>query len=114
MHDGIDEACAAVQAAAAGKSKAAISRMLAAEFRARDVDLPPPLFDVAVQRIAAGAHLPGEPLVSVRQSGPLRLPFIGKALRRGLEPALDALREHVSQEGWTTAWCGGRAGLRLA
>jgi hypothetical protein len=99
MQDTIDEACEAVQAAAAGKSKAAIRRMLTAEFRARDVSLPRPLFDVAVNQIAAGTYVPGEPLVSVRRSGLLSLPFIGKAIGRSLEPALEALREHISEEG---------------
>ena len=99
MQDTIDEACEAVQAAAAGKSKAAIRRMLTAEFRARDVSLPSPLFDVAVNRIAAGTYVPGEPLVSVRRSGLLALPFIGKAIGRRLEPALEALREHIAEEG---------------
>jgi hypothetical protein len=99
MQDTIDEACEAVQAAAAGKSKAAIRRMLTAEFRARDVSLPLPLFDVAVNQIAAGTYVPGEPLVSVRRSGLLSLPFIGKAVGRRLEPALEALREHIAEEG---------------
>jgi hypothetical protein len=99
MQDAIDEACEAVQAAAAGKSKAAIRRMLTAEFRARDVSLPLPLFDVAVNQIAAGTYVPGEPLVSVRRSGLLSLPFIGKAIGRRLEPALEALRENISEEG---------------
>jgi hypothetical protein len=99
MQDTIDEACEAVQAAAAGKSKAAIRRMLTAEFRARDVSLPPPLFDVAVNQIAAGTYVPGEPLVAVRRSGLLTLPFIGKAIGRRLEPALEALRENIAEEG---------------
>jgi hypothetical protein len=73
--------------------------MLTAEFRARDVCLPSPLFDVAVNQIAAGTYVPGEPLVSVRRSGLLSLPFIGKAIGRSLEPALEALREHISEEG---------------
>ncbi|HET9971303.1 MAG TPA: hypothetical protein VFQ68_23915 [Streptosporangiaceae bacterium] len=99
MQDILDEACEAVQAAAAGKSRAAIRRMLMAEFRARDVSLPPPLFDVAVKQIAAGTYVSGEPLVSVRRSGLLSLPFIGKAIGRRLEPALEALREHIAEEG---------------
>lgn len=99
MQNIIDEACEAVQAVAAGKSKAAIRRMLTAEFRARDVSLPPPLFDVAVNQIAAGTFVPGDPLVSVRCSGLLSLPFIGKAIGRRLEPTLEALREHISEVG---------------
>ena len=98
MQDTIDEACEAVQAAAAGKSKAAIRRMLTAEFRARDVSLPSPLFEVAVDQIAAGTYVPGEPLVAVRRSGLLTLPFIGKAIGRRLEPALEALRENIAEE----------------
>ena len=73
--------------------------MLTVEFRSRDVDLPPPLFDVLVQQIAAGTYVPGEPLISVRHSGLMRLPFIEKALRRGLGPALEALREERVEYG---------------
>jgi hypothetical protein len=93
MQDSIGEACQAVQAAAAGKGKAAIRRMLTAEFRARGVDLPPPLFDVAVKQIAAGTYTPGEPLVSVHHSGLLRVPFVRKAIGHALGPTLEA---HVS------------------
>jgi hypothetical protein len=99
MQDIVREACEAVQAAAAGKDKAAIRRMLAAEFRSRDYDLPPELFDVLVDQLAAGTYVPGEPLVSVRCSGLLSLPFIGPAIGRFLEPALQALKEHISTEG---------------
>jgi hypothetical protein len=99
MQDILREACEAVQAAAAGKSKAEIRRMLTAEFRSRDYDLPPPLFDVLVDQLAAGTYVPGEPLVSVRCSGLLHLPFIGPAIGRFLEPALEALKEHISTEG---------------
>lgn len=99
MQDVIDQACQAIQAAAAGKSKAAARRMLTAEFHARDISLPPELFDVAVNQVAAGTYVPGEPLVSVRHSGLLSLPFIRKAIRRRLEPAFEALREHNAEEG---------------
>jgi hypothetical protein len=99
MQDIIDEACEAVQATAAGKSRVAIRRMLTAEFRARDVSLPPPLFDVAVKQIAAGTYVSGEPLVSVRRSGLLSLPFIGKVIGRRLEPAMEALREQGVEHG---------------
>jgi len=99
MRDSIDEACEAVQAAARGKDKAAIRRMLRAEFQSREVDLPPPLFEVAVKRIAAGTYASGEPLVAVHRSGLLRMPVIGKALRHALGPTLEGLREHVSEPG---------------
>jgi hypothetical protein len=99
MRSSIDEACEAVQAAARGKNKATIRRMLWAEFQSREVDLPPPLFDVAVERIAAGTYVRGEPLVSVRRSGVLHMPIIGKVLRHALGPSLEALREHVIAEG---------------
>lgn len=94
MQNILDEACEAVQAVAAGKSKAAIRRMLTAEFQARGFSLPPLLFDAAVNQIAAGTYVPGEPLVSVRRSGLFSLPFIGKAIGRWLEPVLEAAREH--------------------
>jgi hypothetical protein len=99
MQDIIDEACQAIQAAATGKSKAAVRRMLAAEFQARDISLPPPLFDVAVDQVAAGTYIPGQPLVSMRRSGLLTWPFIGKAIGRRMEPALAALREHIAEAG---------------
>ena len=100
MRDSLGEACEAVQAAAAGKSKAEIRRMLIAEIRAREApSLPPALLDVAVEKIAAGTYVRGEPLVSVRCSGLLQMPFIGKAIGRFLEPALEALKQHVSEEG---------------
>ena len=99
MRDIVREACEAVQAGAAGKGKAAIRQMLTAEFRSRDFDLPPELFDVLVDQLAAGTYVPGEPLVSVRCSGLLRMPFIGPAIGRFLEPALEALKEHISTEG---------------
>jgi hypothetical protein len=59
-------------------------QMLTAEFRARDVSLPAPLFDVAVNQIAAGTYVPGEPLVSVRGGGPAseRKPAISGCLAR--------------------------------
>lgn len=99
MQNIIDEACQAVQAAATGKSKAAVRRMLAAEFQARDISLPPPLVEVAVDQIAAGTYVPGQPLVSVRRSGLLTWPFIGKAIRRRMEPALAAMQEHITENG---------------
>jgi hypothetical protein len=105
MLDGIDEACEVVQAAAAGKGKAAIRRMLTEEFRSRDVELPPDLFDVLVKQIAAGTYAPGEPLVSVHRSGLLRVPFIRKAIGRMLEPALEELSEQGVMGGgvvWVT------------
>jgi len=52
-----------------------------------------------VDQLAAGTYVPGQPLVSVRCSGLLRLPFIGPAVGRFLEPALEALKEHISTEG---------------
>ena len=91
MSDSIGEACQAVQAAAAaGKSKAQIREMLAAEFRARDAPtLPPELFEVAVERIAAGTYDPREPLVSVRRTGLLRLPFVRNAIRDAFKSAME-------------------------
>ena len=93
MFDGIREACDAVQAAAAGKDEATIRQMLAAEFRSRDVSLPPEMFDVLVKKIAAGTYTPGEPLISgsVHYGGLLRVPFIRKALRQMFDAAI---REH--------------------
>jgi hypothetical protein len=88
MRDSIGEACEAVQVTAAGKSQAEIRRLLTAEFRARDVSLPPELFEVAVKRIAAGTYDPREPLFSVHRTGLLRVPFIRKALRHAFESAL--------------------------
>jgi hypothetical protein len=88
MQDIVREACEAVQAAAP-KGKAAIRRMLTAEFQARDFSLPPELFDVLVKQIAAGTYAPDEPLVSVRRSGLIRVPSIRKAVRHALEQALD-------------------------
>jgi hypothetical protein len=87
MQDVVREACEAVQAAAP-KGKTAIRRMLTAEFQARAFSLPPELFDVLVQQLAAGTYAPGEPLVSVHRSRLLRVPFIRKAIRHALEPAL--------------------------
>ncbi|MGH3193495.1 MAG: hypothetical protein ACRDPY_42600 [Streptosporangiaceae bacterium] len=56
--------------------------MLAAEFRSRDVSLPPEIFDSLVKKIAAGNYTPGDPLisVSVQYGGLLRVPFIRKGL----------------------------------
>ena len=90
MWDSIREACDAVQAAAAGEDEAAIRRMLEAEFRARDVSLPPEIFDSLVKRIAAGTRAPGEPLVSVQYGGLLRVPFIRKAIRHIFDSAVAA------------------------
>jgi hypothetical protein len=90
MWDSIREACDAVQAAAAGEDEAAIRRMLEAEFRARDVSLPPEIFDSLVKRIAAGTRAPGEPLVSVQYGGLLRVPFIRKAIRHMFDSAVAA------------------------
>jgi hypothetical protein len=89
MPSSIDEACETVQAAAVGKSRAEIRRMLAAEFRSRDAPpLSPELFEVAVDQIAAGTYVAGEPLVSVHCTGLLRVPFIRKALRHAFESAV--------------------------
>lgn len=73
--------------------------MLRAEFQSREVDLPPPLFEVVVERIAAGTYASGEPLVAVHRSGLLHMPVIGKARRHALGPTLEALREQVSEHG---------------
>jgi hypothetical protein len=89
MRGSFDAACEAVQAAAAGKSKAEIRRLLTEEFRSRDVPpLPPELFEVAVQQIATGTYIPGEPLGFVRRTGLLRVPFVRNALRRAFDAAL--------------------------
>jgi hypothetical protein len=94
MHDSMREACEAVQAAAAGKSTAEIRRMLEAEFRSRNAPtLTPDLYDVLAKQIAAGTYDPNEPLVSVRRTGLLRVPFIRKAIRQALESA-------VEEHGW--------------
>jgi hypothetical protein len=92
MHDSIGEACQAVQAAAAGKTRAQIREMLTAEFRSRDLPpLEPELFEVAVQLIAAGIYDPRKmPVsVSVHRTGLLRAPFFRKALRGAFDAALD-------------------------
>jgi hypothetical protein len=105
-------ACEAVQAAAP-KGRAAIRRMLTAEFQARDFSLPPELFEVLVKQLAAGTYTPGEPLVSGHRSGLLRVPFIGKAIRRQLGPMLAELAEHVPVEtfvGYGAPEGGGRDG----
>ena len=102
MRDPVGEACEAVQAAASGKDKAAIRRMLMAELRSREApSLPPELLDVAVEKIAAGTYVRGEPLASVscRPAGLLRVPFLGKAIGHFLEPAFEALKQHISEEG---------------
>lgn len=93
MQDPIQEACEAVQAAAAGKSRAEIRRMLVEEFRSREVDLPSDLMDALVKQIATGTYVPGGPLVSVHRTGLLRLPFFRKAIR-------DALESAVAEHGW--------------
>jgi hypothetical protein len=90
MWDGISEACDAVQAAAAGKDETEIRRMLTAELRSRDVSLPPEIFDSLVKKIAAGTRAPGEPLVSVKYGGLLRVPFIRNAVRQMFQSALTA------------------------
>lgn len=115
MQDPINEACEAVQAAAAGKDEAAIRRMLTAELRSREVDLPPELFDVLVRQIAAGTYGSGEPIVSVHGTGLLRVPFIRKAVGQLFKPAFEEVARQVSaglsgqdgvrvteQEGWPT------------
>jgi hypothetical protein len=84
MQDVIREACEAVQAAAP-KGKAATRRMLAAEFQARGLSLPPELFDVLVKQLAAGTYVPGEPVV--HRTGLLRVPFVRKAIRHAFEQA---------------------------
>jgi hypothetical protein len=99
MQDKIDEACEAVQAAAGGKSKATIRRLLTAQFQARGASLPAPLFEQAVRQIAAGTYVRGAPLISVRRGGLLRLPFIGKAMGRPLQSALDVLSHEGMQPG---------------
>ncbi len=86
VQDPMGEACEAVQAAAP-KGKAAIRRMLTAEFQARDFSLPPELFDVLVNQLAAGTYAPGEPVVSVHRTGLLRVPFIRKAIRQAFQQA---------------------------
>jgi len=96
MQDPVGEACEAVQAAAAGKDKAAIRRMLTAELRSREADLPPGLFDVLVKQIAAGTYAPGEPVVSVRRTGLLRVPFIGEAIGHLFRPAFEEAGRQVS------------------
>jgi hypothetical protein len=86
--DSISEACMVVQAAAAGKSKAEIRRMLTEEFMSRDAPpLTPELVEVAVQRIAAGTYTPGQPLVYVRRSGLLSVAFVRQAIRRAFDKA---------------------------
>jgi hypothetical protein len=100
VRDPVGEACEAVQAAAAGKSKAEIRRMLVAELRSREAPpLVPELVDVLLEKIAAGTYVPGEPLVSIRRFGLLDLPFIGKPLRRALQSTREALNQHTSEEG---------------
>ena len=96
MQDPIGEACEAVQAAAAGKDEAAIRRMLTAELRSREVDLLPGLFDVLVKQIAAGTYAPGEPSVSVRRTGLLRVPCIREAIGHLFRPAFEEAGRQVS------------------
>jgi hypothetical protein len=96
MQDPVGEACEAVQAAAAGKDKAAIGRMLTAELRSREAGLPPGLFDVLVKQIAAGTYAPGEPIVSVRRTGLLRVPFIREAIGHLFRPAFEEAGRQVS------------------
>jgi hypothetical protein len=117
MLEGIREACDTVHAVAAGKSEAEIRRMLTAEFQSRGVSLPPPLFELAVSRIAAGTYVPGEPVVNVRYGGLLRVPFIRNALRdvfgaaikehgwAGVfKPGVMRVSEHVGDSWPTTSW----------
>jgi hypothetical protein len=96
MRDGIREACQAVQAHAAGKDKAAIRRMLTEELRSREVSLPPDVLEVVVEQIAAGTYVPGEPIVSVRWGGLLRVPFARKALRQMFRPVFDEFESLLS------------------
>ena len=102
MQDGIREACEAVQAAAPGKDKVAVRRMLAAELQSREVFLPPELVDVLAERIAAGTYVPGEPVVSVdvQCSGLLRVPFIRKAVGSLFRPVF----EEAGRQIWAGAF----------
>jgi hypothetical protein len=67
--------------------------MLAAEFRSRDVSLPPEIFDSLVKRISNGTRAPGEPFVSPKYGGLLRIPFVRKAVRQMVEAVLTASTE---------------------
>jgi hypothetical protein len=98
MQDPIGEACKTGQAAAAGQDEAAIRRMLTAELRSREVDLPPGLLNVIVEQIAAGNYTPGVPILSVRRPGLINVPFIGPSIGHLFRPALQEHARRISPE----------------
>lgn len=103
MQGGIDEACEAVEAVAAGKGRAAIRRMLIAELKSRDVDTPPPeVVDLLVEQIAAGSYQAGKPFTSVRYSGLSRLPFVRKYINKLFGPTAEEFESLFSAGGMIT------------
>lgn len=103
MRDSIDDACLAVQAAAAGKGKAAIRRMLIAELESRDACLPPPLvIDIFVDQIATGTYEAGKPFafISAGRSGLARLPFVQKCINKLFAPKTAELESLFSAGGY--------------